>query len=90
MLTKLNALEDQLDAMTAKLNATTTKLDALTLKTKDVWETTHYTKGYVQNGIQNLMDMGYNTCWIATEARGAAEYAAWSQASNVVHPWHCP
>ena len=77
VLAKLNTLQDQLDAMTTKLNATTAKLDALTTKTHNIWETTHYTKGYLQNGIPTIFDMIFDTCWVASEARSAARYAAY-------------
>ena len=65
VLAKLNTLEDQLEAMTTKLNAATAKLDALTTKTHDVWQTTHFTKGYLQNGIPTIFDMIERTCWVA-------------------------
>ena len=41
--------------MTTKLNAATAKLDALTTKTHDIWQTTHFTKGYLQNGIPTTL-----------------------------------
>ena len=67
VLAKLNTLEDQLDAMTTKLNAATAKLDALTTKTHDIWQTTHFTKGYLQNGIPTIFDMIERTCWVASQ-----------------------
>ena len=61
VLTKLNALEDKLDASTTKLNAltvkldaTTAKLDALTLKTKVIYDGVYYTKGYIQGGFAGV------------------------------------
>ena len=39
----------------------TVKHDALTLKTKDIWETTHYTKGYHPERHLRRSDMAYST-----------------------------
>jgi hypothetical protein len=71
-----------------QLDVATAKLDALTTKTHDVWQTTHFTKGYLQNGIPTIFDMIYDTCWIASEARSAARYAAYGNPAvqTTVHP----
>ena len=83
VLTKLNALEDKLDASTIKLKAltvkldeTTAKLDALTLKTKNIYDTVHYTKGYVQGGFTGVQEQLRRTCGVADEGRDLAAYAA--------------
>ena len=62
--------------MTAKLNAATTKLDALTTKTHNIWETTHYTKGYIQNGIRTIFDLIEGPAGSPSDGRSAARYAA--------------
>lgn len=97
VMVKLNALEDQLDAMTLKLDATTAtldattaKLDALTLKTKVVYDTVLYSKGYLQGGLPTIMQMIDQTCNVADDARLTAEYAAWGHPSQVINPFQCP
>ena len=89
VLVKLNALEDQLDAMTVKLDAATAKLDALTLKTKDVWETTHYTKGYLQGAVPTIFDLLELNCGMTGETRDLAAYAAYST-HLYAHIYNCP
>jgi hypothetical protein len=90
VLAKLNTLEDQLEVMTTKLNAATVKLDALTTKTHDVWQTTHFTKGYLQNGIPTIFDMIERTCWVASEGRSHAFSAAYGNPDVQVTPIPCP
>ena len=90
VLAKLNTLEDQLEAMTTKLNVATAKLDALTTKTHDVWQTTHFTKGYLQGGIPTIFDMIERTCWVASEGRSAARYAAYGNPEVSTHVMPCP
>jgi hypothetical protein len=90
VLAKLNTLKDQLDAMTVKLDATTAKLDALTLKTKDLWETTHYTKGYLQGSIPELLATTHQTCWIAWDARQLTSDILYSNTKPIQTMFPCP
>jgi hypothetical protein len=89
-LAKLNALEDQLEAMTVKLDAATTKLDALTAKTHNIWETTHYTKGYIQNGIPTIFQMVDKTCNVVADVRTTLDYHAYGGPSQIPEIFKCP
>ena len=82
VLTKLNQIQADLDSAMTKLTAVTAKLDALTVKHNtlkakidDIYDITHYTKGYVQGGIPGLQEHLRRTCGVASEAR---DYAAWN------------